>query len=130
LRLWRVVYRLIRMNSFRRNIEPAFRRELNASKNAADKRTEFAHLERAHVLGQASTVLHVVAHVHMAAWALRERDLRELRGQLFRIVGAATKTALGWIPSGNTGGANVSPFKPLPIPTDLASEIESARRAS
>jgi hypothetical protein len=118
------------MKSFRRNIEPAFRRELSASKTAADKKTEFAHLERAHVLAQASTVLHVVAHVRMAAWALRERDLRELRGQLFRIVGAATKTALGWIPSGNTGGANVSPFKPLPIPTDLASEIESARRAS
>jgi hypothetical protein len=118
------------MSSFRRNIEPAFRRELNASKSAPDKNAEFAHLERAHVLGQASTVLHVVAHVRMAAWALRERDLRELRGQLFRIVGAATKTALGWIPSGNTGGANVSPFKPLPIPADLASEIESAHRRS
>ncbi len=118
------------MRSFRRNVEPAFRREIDASKHASDARARFTHLERAHVLGQASTALHVAAHVRMAAWALRERDLKELRGQLFRIVGAATKTALGWIPSGNTGGNNVSPFKPLPIPADLAAEIESARRTS
>jgi Protein of unknown function (DUF3703) len=117
------------MSPFSRNIEPAFRREIDKSKRASDARAEFAHLERAHVLGQASTALHVAAHLRMAAWAMRERNLRELRGQLLRIVGAATKTALGWIPSGNTGGANVSPFKPLPIPADLAAEIESARRA-
>jgi hypothetical protein len=117
------------MRSFRRNIEPAFQRELIASRNALDAETEFAHLERAHVLGQASTVLHVTAHLRMAAWAIRERNVRELLGQIFRFFGAATKTAVGWVPSGNTGGANVSPLKPLPIPADLASEIESARRA-
>jgi Protein of unknown function (DUF3703) len=130
LRVWRVVHRLIRMNSFRRNIEPAFRRELNASKNAADKKAEFAHLERAHVLGQASTVLHVNSHVRMAACAIRERDLRELGGQIVRILGAAVVTGFGAVPTGNTGGANVSPFQPMPIPPDLAAEIESARRAS
>jgi hypothetical protein len=118
------------MNSFRRNISPAFRREIDASTSASNARLKFAHLERAHVLGQASTVLHVKAHLRMAAWAVRERNLHEFRGQLFRIVGAATKTALGWIPSGNTGGANVSPFKPLPIPADLAAEIDAARHAS
>jgi Protein of unknown function (DUF3703) len=118
------------MSSFRRNITPAFRREIDASKRAANARTEFAHLERAHVLGQASTALHVAAHLRMAAWSLRERDLKELRGQLLRVVGAATKTAIGWVPSGNTGGVNVSPFKSLPTAPDLAAEIESARNAS
>jgi hypothetical protein len=118
------------MNSFRKNISPAFRRELAASNDVIDSRMAFAHLERAHVLGQASTMLHVIAHVRMAVWAIRERDIREFMGQILRIVGATTKTAFGFIPSGNTGGANISPFKPLPIPDDLAAEISAAQRAS
>jgi hypothetical protein len=24
-----------------------------------------------------------------------------------------------WVPTGNTGGAYVSPFKPMPVPDDL-----------
>lgn len=118
------------MSSFRRNIEPAFRRELAAARSAVDKKAAFTHLERAHVLGQSSTVLHVVSHVRMAAWAIRERDARELVGQVVRILGAAVVTGFGAVPTGNTGGSNVSPFQPLPIPSDLAAEIESARRAS
>lgn len=118
------------MSSFGYNISPAVQRELEAASLSSDAREQFAHLERAHVLGQASTYWHVVTHVRMAQWAIRNRSARELLGQLLRIVGAATKTAIGWIPSGNTGGANVSPFKPLPIPADLAAEIESARHAS
>jgi hypothetical protein len=47
---------------------------------------------------------------------------------LLRIVGAATKTPFGWVPSENTGGANVSPIKPLPIPSDLAQTIQIAQR--
>ena len=67
-------------------------------------------------------------HVLMLIWAVRQRAPRELAGQLLRIAGAATKTALGWVPSGNTGGANVSPFKSLPIPTDLARILARAKR--
>jgi Protein of unknown function (DUF3703) len=118
------------MASFRRNIEPAFRRELTASEKSLDAKTKFAHLERAHVLGQTSTVLHLIAHARMAEWAIRERDAREFVGQFVRILGAAVATPLGRVPIGNTGGANVSPFKPMPIADDLAAELESARRAS
>jgi Protein of unknown function (DUF3703) len=115
--------------SFRRSIEPVFRRELAASVAATDACEEFRHLERAHVLGQSSTLLHVLAHVQMAKWAVRHERPRELFGQLLRVVGAATKTVFGWVPTGNTGGANVSPFKPLPIPADLAAEIAAANSA-
>jgi hypothetical protein len=45
-----------------------------------------------------------------------------------RIVGAATKTPVGWLPHGNTGGANVSPFRPMPIPPDLQQQIDAASR--
>jgi len=36
-------------------------------------------------------------------------------GQVVRLVGAFTKTAIGLVPIGNTGGANISPFKSLPV---------------
>jgi hypothetical protein len=84
----------------------------------------FQHLERAHVLGQPVTALHVRVHWRMLRWGLRHRRPREVIGQLVRIAGAATKTALGWVPRGNTGGANVSAVRPMPIPPDLQRTID------
>lgn len=119
--------------SFARNIRPFVDSELDAARSAEASgaaREAFAHLERAHVLGQASTVQHVRVHVRMFFWALRHRVLREAVGQVMRIVGAATKTVFGWVPTGNTGGANVSPFRRMPIPSDLAVVIDCARRGA
>jgi hypothetical protein len=87
----------------------------------------FAHLERAHVLGQASTAQHVRVHWHMFTWGLRNQNVRECFGQVMRIFGAATKTAFGLVPTGNTGGSNISPFKPLPVAADLAALIREAQ---
>ncbi len=121
------------MTSFGQRIRPAVDHEVQAAaraeaaQHAADA---FHHLERAHVLGQASTFQHVRVHVLMLLWAVRHRAPRELAGQLLRIVGAATKTALGWIPTGNTGGSNVNPFKPLPVPEDLQRILTRARSES
>jgi Protein of unknown function (DUF3703) len=117
--------------TYGQRISSAYSRELTLARVAqsqSDAHAEFAYLERAHVLGQASTWLHVKAHVLMAAWAIRNRSAGELAGQLLRIVGAATKTVWGLVPSGNTGGANVSPFKRLPITPDLATDIARAQR--
>jgi hypothetical protein len=63
----------------------------------------------------------------MLAWAVKQRDVGEALGQLLRIVGAATMTAFGLVPHGNTGGANVSPIKPMPIPHDLEAILLKAR---
>lgn len=118
------------MNSFGRRIRPAVDLELQVARAAelqGDAQRSFSHLERAHVLGQASTVQHVRVHVLMLLWALRHRVHREAMGQVLRIVGAATKTAIGWVPTGNTGGSNVSPFKPLPIPADLQQVLDRAQ---
>ncbi|MCX7042807.1 MAG: DUF3703 domain-containing protein [Gammaproteobacteria bacterium] len=87
----------------------------------------FRHLERAHVLGQASTAHHVRVHWRMLCWGLRHRQAGEVAGQLLRLVGAITKTAIGLLPEGNTGGANVSAVKPMPVPEDLAEILRSAR---
>jgi hypothetical protein len=113
------------MSRFAENIRPFVDAELRAA--AADPHSAFAHLERAHVLGQASTREHVRVHWEMMRWAWSRRDLRELYGQSFRIVGAATKTFIGFVPTGNTGGANVSAVRPMPVDPELAAIIEKAR---
>ena len=122
----------MKTSSFARNIRPFVDAELQtAAALAAQGRvqTAFTHLERAHVLGQASTMHHVRVHCRMLLWGLQQRDAKECLGQIFRIVGAATKTVFGLIPHGNTGGANVSPFKPMPLPPELEIRIRQARNA-
>jgi hypothetical protein len=113
------------MNRFAENIRPFVDAELRAA--AEDPEREFSHLERAHVLGQASTREHVRVHWQMLRWAWRHRDARELFGQSFRLAGAATKTFIGFVPTGNTGGSNVSAVRPMPIDPELAAIIEKAR---
>lgn len=118
------------MSSFARKIRPHVDAELRLAEDAelrGNPSEAFIHLERAHVLGQASTLQHVRVHWRMFIWGLQNRSPRECVGQAIRIVGAATKTAFGLVPSGNTGGSNISPFKPLPVAPDLAAVIRTAR---
>ena len=117
------------MSGFAQRIRPFVQAEILAAKSCAsrgDFARGFRHLERAHVLGQASTREHVRVHGCMLLWALRRQEWSNIPGQAFRIVGAATMTALGLVPHGNTGGSNVNPFLPMPIPSDLAQLIATA----
>ena len=110
-------------------IRPYVQAELDAAclaEQGADPSGGFHNLERAHVLSQASTREHVRVHWRMMFWAIGRRDGREFQGQFLRIVGAATKTAIGLVPVGNTGGANVSPFKPMPVDEDIAAILAKA----
>ena len=121
---------MLKANIFTRNIRPYVEEELALARNEqnyGNKAEAFAHLENAHVLGQASTRLHVKVHVQMLLWAVKQGKIGEVFGQLFRIAGAATKTAFGLVPHGNTGGANVSPFKAMPIKPNLNTIIKKAR---
>ncbi|WP_299264524.1 DUF3703 domain-containing protein [uncultured Psychrosphaera sp.] len=115
---------------FTKNIKPFVEEELQLASLAnsqGDKIKAFKHLENAHVIGQNSTYLHVKVHCLMFAWALKARKPKELFGQVMRIFGAATKTAIGLVPEGNTGGANVSPFKVMPISVEHAHYIKTAK---
>jgi len=87
----------------------------------------FRHLERAHILGQASTVEHTRVHLRMLKLGLKMHSLREIYGQIIRVIGAATKTPLGIYPSGNTGGSNVWFFKPMPIAADLRKILDESK---
>jgi hypothetical protein len=71
-----------------------------------DARSAFAALERAHVLGH---------------W-------REVIGQVLRIALVPIGHLVGRLPIGNTGGANVSAFKPMAIPPELKRLIEERDR--
>lgn len=118
------------MGSFSRKIAPYVAAELALAREAERAGADgdgFRHLERAHVLGQASTAHHVRVHWQMLCWGLRHHQAGEVAGQLLRLVGAVTKTAIGLLPEGNTGGANVSAVKPMPVPDDLAEILRSAR---
>ena len=61
--------------------------------------------------------------------ALREaasrRDAHEIVGQLLRLVVAAPGSWTGRYPVGNTGGADVSALRPMPVPDDLRAMLES-----
>ncbi len=92
-----------------------------------DIQLAFSHLERAHILGQRSTRLHVLTHWRMMSWGLRQRQCGEVFGQLWRIVGATLSTAIGLVPAGNTGGANVSGFRKMPVPVELQAIIDTVR---
>ena len=118
------------MSEFGRRIRPYVEREILAAYQAEARGNPvvaFSHLERAHILGQTSTVEHVRIHCHMFLWGIRQRNVRESLGQLLRIVGAAIGTAVGLVPQGNTGGTNVNSFKTIPIPPELAALIEKVR---
>lgn len=90
----------------------------NAAIADHDLDTAFAHLERAHILSQRLTLMHVRTHLAMLGVGWRRRDTRELLGQVTRILAAAFFSRI-WVPIGNTGGANVSAFRPMPVPEDL-----------
>ena len=117
------------MSEFGRRIRPYVEREILSAYQAEARgkpEVAFSHLERAHILGQTSTVEHVRVHCHMFLWGIRQRNVRESLGQLLRIVGAAIGTAFGLVPKGTTGGRNVNSFKSMPIPPELAALIEKA----
>jgi hypothetical protein len=117
-----------------RRMKPALREayeiELQAARAAVaagDDEIAWTRLERAHVLGQRSTRAHVRSHVAMLCFSWRRKDRREIVGQLSRIIGASLFSRL-WIPEGNTGGANVSAFRSMPVPPDLRRLLEQDRR--
>lgn len=78
------------MNTFAIRIKPCVQAELAAAEAAearGDFVTAFEHLERAHVLGQATTVEHVCVHWRMFRFALRNRLRGEAAGASLASVG-------------------------------------------
>lgn len=98
---------------------------LKANKAFDDKHYElaFSHLERAHILAQKYTKAHVATHWWMFKIGVKRSNIKEVLGQSLRIVSALLFSKI-WVPKGNTGGTNVSAFKAMAIPEDLAKILE------
>lgn len=84
------------------------------------------HLERAHIIGQAYPLEHTLAHWEMLKFGIRIKNAKEIIGQIPRLLIGGVKSFVGRIPVGNTGGTNVSPLKPMEIPTDLQLILDHA----
>ena len=109
----------------------ALRAAYDAELEAADAATlggkaeaAFHHLERAYILSQRHTREHVRVHWLMLRLGASAGAWREVLGQSTRIIAAALFSRI-WVPIGNTGRANVSALKPMPIPGDLRAVLEN-----
>lgn len=100
----------------------AFRQEIQKAKSLiaqADLEQAFLHLERAHVLGQRFVLPHTLAHFYMLKIGWLRKDVNEVIGQIIRLPLGVIGSAIGVVPTGNTGGSNVSAFQKMEIPADI-----------
>jgi hypothetical protein len=82
------------------------------------------YLERAHVLGQAHVWPHVLSHWLMLRVALRRAQWAAVLGQAVRIGLGAAGSAVGVVPTGNTGGSDIGMFRRLPVAPELQALID------
>ena len=83
------------------------------------------HLERSHILGQSYPIEHTYTHWLMLKFGFRQRNVKEVFGQLIRLLVGGWKSFIDHVPLGNTGGSNVPPLKKMEFPEDLRSILET-----
>lgn len=109
------------------NLKTAWAAEMNQARAAYAAREDalaLHHFERAHILGQRHFLTHWSTHWWMLKLGIRRSDRREIRGQIVRLVAVIPGYVFGWVPKGNTGGADVSAIKPMAIPQDLEALLQ------
>jgi len=89
-----------------------------------DFKSSWHRLERAHILGQPYLYHHTMVHWKMLLFDIKIKDIREIIGQIPRLLVVGVKSFVGEIPVGNTGGANVTPLKSMEILDKLKRIIE------
>ncbi|XGV97575.1 MAG: DUF3703 domain-containing protein [Leptolyngbya sp. BL-A-14] len=104
-------------------LQEHFDAELRQAKTAIaaqDFETAWIALQRAHILGQRDAVAHTIAHWNMLKLAWKQRDFREVSGQLMPVLLAIPLTFLyGQMRSPRGGKANVNDSKQMSIPEDI-----------
>jgi hypothetical protein len=109
-------------------VREQFNAELQGAKKAVaeqDFETAWIALQRAHILGQTDAIAHFTAHWQMLKLAWRQRDLREVAGQLLPTLVAIPLTLLyGQVRALRGGKVNVDPSESMSIPDDLQRLLE------
>lgn len=83
-------------------------------------------LEDAHVLSQPWAWPHIQVHGSMLVAGWRSKDMREVQGQILRLVVGGPASTIGKYPVGNIGRARVSAVQPMHIRSDLAEILRQA----
>jgi hypothetical protein len=103
-------------------LKVVFDKEIQESKSLFkqnDLISSWRKLERAHIIGQPWTIEHTYSHWRMLLFAFKVKNLKEIIGQLPRLLIGGVKSYVGIIPIGNTGGANINPLKKMKVPEDI-----------
>ncbi len=112
-----------------KELKPHFDKELLAYENDLNNRSlqqAWKHLETAHVIGQSFPCEHSYVHWKMLQFGFRIKSVKEIIGQIPRLLIGGVKSFVGKVPIGNTGGANIPPLKPLPIAPELEQLLSKA----
>lgn len=85
------------------------------------------NLERAHVIGQSYPYQHTYVHWKMLQFGFKIKSRKEIIGQIPRLLVGGVKSFVGKVPLGNTGGADISPLRRLPIEGDIMEMFKQAK---
>lgn len=111
-----------------KTLQPFYQKELMAAHDnlkSNNFQSCWHHLERAHIIGQKYPNEHTYVHWKMLQFGFKIKSIKEVIGQIPRLLLGGVKSFVGHIPVGNTGGANVPPLKPMEIPTDIKEMFKS-----
>ena len=104
------------------NLKLHFNKELDLyfkSFESGELTAAWHHLERAHIIGQSYPYQHSYVHWKMLQFGIRIKSVKEVIGQIPRLLVGGIKSFVGKIPVGNTGGANVPMLKAMEVTEDL-----------
>lgn len=99
-------------------LKPYFEEELHhyrAQLNDGNLQSAWHHLERAHIIGQRYPFAHSLVHWKMLLFGIRIKNVKEIFGQIPRLVFGGVKSFVGKVPVGNPGGSNIPPLKSFPV---------------
>lgn len=105
--------------------------ELNlyrSSLHSGNSSQAWHHLERSHILGQSYPLEHTYTHWLMLKFGLRQRNTKEVLGQVLRLLVGGWKSFIDHVPIGNTGGSDVPPLKRMEMPEDIAKILNKYRK--
>jgi len=111
-----------------KNLKLAFESELKHYRQhltSGNYEQAWYHLERSHIIGQSYPIEHTYSHWLMLKYGFRQKDTKEVFGQIIRLFVGGWKSFIDHVPLGNTGGANVPPLKKMPIPRDIQNLFEA-----
>ncbi|WP_420580511.1 DUF3703 domain-containing protein [Reichenbachiella sp.] len=109
------------------NLNPFYVEELVKFDSAWSKQeiaTAWHHLERAHIISQRYPLQHTETHWKMFLLGIKTTNLKEIVGQLIRLIFGAPLSFINKIPVGNVGSSRVSMIQSQPLPADIQEIFE------